>query len=69
VLLRFILRTGHARVRQKHIEGGFPLGAWVARVRLRRRGGARGRLTPAQERRLESLPGWTWGRSRRLATG
>lgn len=65
LLLLFVARTGHARVRQKHVERGFPLGAWVARVRLRRRGQARGQLTPAQVRRLDSLPGWTWGRSRR----
>jgi hypothetical protein len=53
-------------VRQKHTVRGFPLGAWVARLRLRRRVEARGRLTPEEACRLESLPGWTWGRPRRL---
>lgn len=65
LLLRFVARTGHARVRQRHVERGYPLGAWVGRVRLRRREEARGQLTPAQVLRLESLPGWAWGRSRR----
>jgi hypothetical protein len=48
---------------------GFPLGAWVAGLRLRRRGEARGELTPEEERRLELRPGWTWGRSRRPVMG
>jgi hypothetical protein len=66
LLRRFVRRTGHALVRQKHAERGFPLGAWVARLRLRRRAEARGRLAPEEVYRLESLPGWTWGRPRRL---
>ena len=64
LLLRFVHRVGHARVPQRHVERGFPLGAWVARVRLRRRGAANGRLSARQVLSLESLPGWTWGRSR-----
>ena len=65
MVLRFVRREGHARVRQKHVEGGFPLGAWVARVRLRHRGAARGHLSREEIRLLESLPGWSWGRARR----
>ena len=65
LLLRFVRREGHARVPQKHVERGFPLGAWVARVRLRRRGAARGRLTREEAQRLESLSRWTWGRPRK----
>jgi hypothetical protein len=64
VLVGFVERAGHARVPQKHLERDFPLGAWIARVRLRRRGAAKGRLTEQQVRRLESLPDWRWGQSR-----
>ena len=64
LLVRFVRREGEARVPQKHVERGFPLGAWVARVRLRHRGAARGRLNREEVRRLEGLRGWSWGRAR-----
>jgi hypothetical protein len=33
-LLRFVARTGHARVPSKHKEDGFSLGRWVNRQRV-----------------------------------
>jgi hypothetical protein len=65
LLERFVRREGHARVPQPHVETGVKLGAWVARVRRKGRGGAKGRLSGQEIERLEGLPGWTWGRSRR----
>jgi hypothetical protein len=54
---------------QKHTERGFPLGAWVARLRLRRRVEARGGSHPRRCTAWESLPGWTWGRPRPPSEG
>jgi hypothetical protein len=62
-LVQFVHREGHARVPQRHVEAGFPLGTWVARIRLAHRGRSR-RLSLRQAHRLESLAGWTWGKSR-----
>ena len=65
ILASYVRRVGHARVAQKHVERGFPLGAWVARVRLRYRDTSSRGLSEGQVRCLEALPGWTWGRERR----
>ena len=56
-LLSFVSRTGHARVREKHIEEGVRLGHWV---RTQRRIHRRGRLPCDRSQRLEDLPGWRW---------
>jgi len=56
-LLRFVKREGHARVPTAHVEGRFPLGAWVQKRRQQR-----GRMTDDRARRLTALPGWAWNR-------
>jgi len=54
-LQRFVKREGHAHVPVAHVEGDFPLGAWVHKQRIRRQ-----RMDLARARRLASLPGWAW---------
>lgn len=66
VLESFVVRTGHARVKQDWVENGYKLGDWVAGQRLLYRETpwavrARGeKLNPDRIRRLESLPDWRW---------
>lgn len=55
----FAAREGNARMTESHIEGGFPLGRWVARQRRIYNSRAR-RLSPERIQRLEALPDWTW---------
>jgi hypothetical protein len=54
-LLRFVQREGHARVPYGHIEGRFPLGAWVHKQRT-----LQPSMGAARARRLAKLPGWVW---------
>jgi hypothetical protein len=56
-LRAFVAREGHARVPQKHIEGGLRLGSWV---NSRRGDHRRGHLDPARTKELEAIPGWAW---------
>ena len=60
-LKQFVQRDGHARVPGGHREKGFKLGLWVQVQRSVHRNG---KLTPERQRRLEALPGWTWGARR-----
>lgn len=55
VLLRFLAREGHTRVKADHLENGYPLGRWVVTVRR-----SEDRISPGRRQRLEVLPGWTW---------
>ncbi|BBX48065.1 hypothetical protein GCM10009641_08910 [Mycobacterium cookii] len=58
-LLKYVRDHGDARVPPPHIsEDGDRLGAWVVEQRDRFK---RGMLEPDHSRRLEELPGWTWG--------
>ena len=62
-LQSYVEREGHSRVPARYKDGGgFRLGAWVARQRDVRR---RGELSDERARRLESVPGWTWGSRQR----
>lgn len=54
---QFAKREGHLRVHQHHREGGFPLGEWVGKLRVKHR---KGRLSAEIVRTLQKLPGWTW---------
>jgi hypothetical protein len=57
-LKAFVLKMGHARVRNEYIdEVGFKLGGWVAR---RRSSHKQGKLSAEQATALAILPGWTW---------
>jgi superfamily II DNA or RNA helicase len=58
LLLRYVEREGHARVRSDFVDDGLRLGSWTHE---QRRAYKRGRLTPAQIDRLQSLPEWSWG--------
>lgn len=55
LLEAFEKREGHARVPQRHVEAGFPLGAWVSRCRL-----GKVRMTRERRRALASVRGWLW---------
>lgn len=57
-LTGYLERHGHARVPQFYTVDGYPLGAWVNTQRHRH---AEGTLDADRERRLQALPGWTWG--------
>jgi excisionase family DNA binding protein len=57
LLAGFVARERHALVPKAHIEGGFPLGQWVAKRRLAYQ---QGRSDPERSSRLEQLPGWSW---------
>jgi superfamily II DNA or RNA helicase len=56
LLLEYVEREGHARVPQKHKEGGVRLGLWVCSLRAR----YKDRLSKNEIEQLESLPGWAW---------
>lgn len=56
-LLKYVDRAGHARVPASHIDDGYRIGTWVE---VQRRAHDNGYLDAEFERRLESLPGWTW---------
>lgn len=56
-LLRYVELHGDARVPSTYVVDGFPLGAWVARQRIKRR---RGTLDPECERLLREVPSWVW---------
>jgi len=58
----FMAREGHSRVPRGHIEDGFKLGSAINSVRAQYRSDT---LPPEAVTILESLPGWTWGTSRR----
>ncbi len=59
LLQEFVDREGHARVPTTHIERGFALGQWITN---RRQTFKRGKMLPAEQHRLESIPGWSWTR-------
>ena len=62
-LLEFVAREGHAQVTHRYRDDdGFKLGNWVHNQRTR---GRRGELSDERARRLESVPGWTWGSRQR----
>ncbi len=56
-LRRFVAREEHALVPQRHREGGFYLGGWVASLRMKHKAG---RLPRDRVRALEAVPGWRW---------
>lgn len=58
-LLEYVEHQGDACVPRYYKMEGFPLGKWVVEQCNRH---AKGILTPDRKRRLEELPGWTWGR-------
>ena len=58
-LERFVAREGRARVPSKHVEDGFRLGPWVGE---QRKNHSRSALAQDRVRRLEAVPGWSWGR-------
>jgi superfamily II DNA or RNA helicase len=57
-LEKFVERHGHAHVPASYTVADFHLGAWVVTQRSRY---ARDRLDADRKRRLQALPGWTWG--------
>jgi hypothetical protein len=60
LLARHAARTGSARVRDDHVEGGVRLGAWARKQRTRY---AEGSLSQLRIEMLEALPGWVWSKS------
>ena len=50
----YVDREGNAQVPTEHMEGGYPLGAWVSKQRGDKDSSA------TRKSRLESLPGWAW---------
>ncbi|WP_243706792.1 DEAD/DEAH box helicase [Mycobacterium marinum] len=57
-LLDYIENEGDARVPVSYRIDGYPLGEWVSSQRDRHNSGI---LQAHRERRLEDLPGWSWG--------
>jgi superfamily II DNA or RNA helicase len=57
-LLDYVDTHGNARVPYAYQAAGYQLGAWVATLRANH---AKGALDSDRERRLQELPGWTWG--------
>jgi hypothetical protein len=57
-LLRYVEFHGHTRVPRYYEQNGYRLGHWASRQRWL---GAKGKLSADRARRLEELPGWTWG--------
>lgn len=66
-LEQFVQREGHPRVPGGHVEDGKKLGVWVSNQRADYRRGASW-MTADRVKRLEALPGWTWGNQRRLTS-
>ncbi len=56
-LRSYVSREGHARFPIDHVEGGFPLGQWVAFQRTRKR---QGKLSRRRIETLEGIRGWSW---------
>ena len=56
-LRTFVDREHHARVPDRWIEDGFPLGTWA---RSQRRVFRDGRMPEDRIRRFDALPGWSW---------
>jgi superfamily II DNA or RNA helicase len=56
-LLRYVEKSGDARVPKSYKVGEFRLGSWVG---LQRGNHAKGTLDADRERRLKELPGWSW---------
>ncbi len=59
-LRAFVKSEGHPRVARGHLEGGYPLGTWLASCRRFQR---QGQLSRARAAQFEALPGWTWARA------
>jgi superfamily II DNA or RNA helicase len=57
LLKTYAKREGHARVPQNHVEGGTPLGRWVAKQRAAQR---RHDLSPERTSQLSAVKGWAW---------
>ncbi|GAB2561314.1 DEAD/DEAH box helicase [Nocardia heshunensis] len=57
VLEQFVIREGHACVKDGHIEDKVKLGVWV---REQRRNYATGKLSAERQHRLEKVVGWDW---------
>jgi superfamily II DNA or RNA helicase len=57
LLERFVDEHSHACVDQSYTVEGYRLGVWVTAQRAKRNAGT---LDTEFERRLESMPGWTW---------
>ncbi len=56
-LRSFALREGHTRLKRTQVENGFPLGAWIRRVRMAYN---KGELSGKQIKELELVPNWKW---------
>ncbi len=56
-LRHFVEREGHARVPQQHVEDGLRIGSWITRQRQVFNDG---QMSHERQRRLETLPDWTW---------
>jgi Helicase associated domain/Glycosyl transferases group 1 len=56
-LAQYIRRTDHSNVPPAHIEGGFPIGRWVAGQRRR---AIQDALQEEETRSLLTLNGWSW---------
>ncbi|MGW8431212.1 helicase associated domain-containing protein [Curtobacterium citreum] len=64
----YVEEHGHAAPPQKYrTDTGFALGQWVMNYRNGHNGVGEKRGDPAEERLLEALPGWSWGRSAKAA--
>ncbi len=57
LLLKFIKRRGHARVRKNHIEEGFVLGTWV---REQHEAYRKKEMSRVHKRKLGGLSVWEW---------
>lgn len=65
-LLGYVNREGTADIPTAYVdETAFGLGYWVAKQRIVYR---RGHLSRDRVARLEELPGWSWGRTRRAGS-
>jgi hypothetical protein len=65
-LAQYAEREGHTRVTRFHLEHGLKLGKWVSVQRIAYKAG---RLDADRQRRLEGLPGWSWGQRKALEKG
>ena len=59
-LLLYVKENGDARVPRSYKIDAYALGEWVKKQRMNY---SKGTLEPDRERRLLSLPGWTWSTS------